>query len=508
MVHCIDTPGFNCTTLCLRTRPASTTSCCACGKACKACRGRTSCPANHHLAGTCGGHTDYSCVACPAHAESAAGATEASQCTCADNYYDTDTAAQGVQCKSCRTSCDGANEYVSTKCGAVDTAHGVDASCSACPAHSTLKVQSGRRLFGVQGMRTTAPQIQDCVCDGGYFDDAPALSRVHCATVPPGFGSTYTNTACRFSEFGLGETTRIDLNTSPSDTATIGAMVQFMDGVSSAVLYSADFNHLCGHMLTQYHGLGTLCGRSFPLFAKDGNTRTHVNFLGNVAVQCHNFNDVFVLLKTCVAPCMDEAKGCCWLPSDLAIYYDCCGSLGCCGVTPAPTPAPTTGQCIDMHPTCPSLKKQLDDHGESCFTADLGDVTGDVSVSGKHLVDECCASCGGNGGGGHCTQCVAAGHTKDECMAAGVCKCSFPAACRRCISVNSETFTKAQCASFGIDCTENCTQGSATRRALQGGSGGGGGTQVTASTASAARLKTLMDCLAVGGTLRSCTGKS
>ena len=193
--------------------PAVVASCCACGKAsqstdytCKACRDRTSCPANHHLAGICSGHSDYSCGACPAHAESSAGATEASQCTCAANYYDGDTAAQGVNCKSCRSSCSSANEYVSTKCGAVDSAHGVDASCSTCPAHSTLKAQSGRRLFGVHGAVATAPLIQDCVCDSGYFDDELAQSRVHCATVPPGFGSTYTSTTCQFSKFGLGAT--------------------------------------------------------------------------------------------------------------------------------------------------------------------------------------------------------------------------------------------------------------------------------------------------------------
>ena len=71
----------------------------------------------------------------------------------AANYYDGNTAAQGVKCMSCRTSCDTASEYLSFKCGAVDPAHGVDASCSMCPAHSTLKTQSGRRLF------------HDCACD-------------------------------------------------------------------------------------------------------------------------------------------------------------------------------------------------------------------------------------------------------------------------------------------------------------------------------------------------------
>ena len=45
-----------------------------------------------------------------------------------------------------RRLCNDSNQYVSTKCGAVDSFHGVDTSCSACPAHSTLKAQSGHRI--------------------------------------------------------------------------------------------------------------------------------------------------------------------------------------------------------------------------------------------------------------------------------------------------------------------------------------------------------------------------
>ena len=160
----------------------------------------------------------------------------------------------------------------------------------------------------------------------------------------------------------------------------IGSMVQFLHGVSSDVLYSADFNDLCGLFFTHYHGLGTLCGASFPLFAKNGNTATHVNFLGNVVVQCHNFVDVFVLNKMCVEPCMHEQKGCCWVSPDISGYFDCCASFGCCGPTQAPSPAPTTlTTCTDLHPTCPSLKQQLDDIGKTCFD-DMGEITGNVTI--------------------------------------------------------------------------------------------------------------------------------
>ena len=114
-------------------------------------------------------------------------------------------------------------------------------------------------------------------------------------------------------------------------------------------------------------------------------------------------------------------------------------------------------------------------------------MTGDASLRGKHLVDECCASCGGHEAGGHCAQCMAHGHTKATCTAAGVCQCDYPAPCVRCMVADGKTpFTKAECESYGVDCSEDCTttHGIATRRALQGGSGGGG-TQVTSNTASA-----------------------
>ena len=78
------------------------------------------------------------------------------------------------------------------------------------------------------------------------------------------------------------------------------------------MLYTADYNDLCGQFFTQYSGEGTLCGHSFPLFAKDkGSTAEHVNFLGNVVVQCYSFIDLFVLNRMCLEPCMHEMKGCC-----------------------------------------------------------------------------------------------------------------------------------------------------------------------------------------------------
>ena len=167
-------------------------------------------------------------------------------------------------------------------------------------------------------------------------------------------------------------------------------MVQFLHGVSNDVLFSGDFSDLRGLFFTHYHGIGTLCGASFPLFAKNGNTATHVNLLGNVVVQCHNFVDVSVINKICVEPCMHEHKGCCWVSPDISynVMFSSCASLGCCGPTQAPSPAPTAPtSCTDLHPTCPKLKKQLDATGKTCFD-DMGQITGDITMRGMHLVDE------------------------------------------------------------------------------------------------------------------------
>ena len=291
-------------------------------RGCTACRDRTSCPAGTYLAGSCGGSSDYTCAPCPAHTTGPAGATEASQCTCATGYYDADTASLGVSCAQCRVSC-GTGMYVSAKCGAVDAAHGQDATCTTCPAHSTLafnttrkntrkphnttgqnktgrtKRRKGhnrkghnttgrakrRKMFGITGI--VPPQIQDCVCDSGYYDDEPALSKVSCVSIPPQFGAGADKTVkCKWYKFGQGLKQQIELDMSPSNTRQLGEMVQFMKNVDTNILYSADFNNVCGTLMLQYSGTGSICSKQFALFGKTGNSVT----LGrNPDVSQHSF---------------------------------------------------------------------------------------------------------------------------------------------------------------------------------------------------------------------------
>ena len=167
-------------------------------------------------------------MSCAANATSTAGATESSECNscCRPGFYDVDTAVFGVNCVPCRTSC-GTGQYVSSECGAVDVAHGQDASCTRCPAHSTLSPSKRRRTFGITG--THAPMLQDCICDAGFYDQQPALSKVSCVTIPMRFGAGANKTArCQVQKFGLGRKAQIKLDLSPSDTAQLGAMDQYL----------------------------------------------------------------------------------------------------------------------------------------------------------------------------------------------------------------------------------------------------------------------------------------
>ena len=219
-----------------------------------------------------------------------------------------------------------------------------------------------------------------------------------------------------------------------------------------------------------------------------------MNFLGDATVQCHGENELYVLGKLCMEPCLHDpsASKCCWVPSEIAQLFACCTQLGCCADTPPPTPPPA---CVDLHATCPKLKRQLDAINGSCLTTDFGGATGIAAYNGMHLADQCCASCKPSQSS-HCDQCIADGHTHELCVAIGVCgRCSYPAACARCIAADSR-LTITQCRSYGLDCTLGCAPAGAGRRRAQSGAAGGAAAQVSASSAAWSTFDKLMDCLA------------
>ena len=138
----------------------------------------------------------------------------------------------------------------------------------------------------------------------------------------------------------------------------------------------------------------------------------------------------------------------------------CNRTCGYCTLAPTPPPTPTAPACVDQHSTCGSLHAGLVAKGYGC-AADLGKVFNNVSLSGRRLADECCASCGGDSDSVacihsvRCETCIAGlNATAAECASYGFdCSCSSSCirqpACTKCMH-NGHSAT--QCAAVGIEC--------------------------------------------------------
>ena len=147
-----------------------------------------------------------------------------------------------------------------------------------------------------------------------------------------------------------------------------------------------------------------------------------------------------------------------------------------------------------MYPTCQKLKKQLDAVNGSCFSDDMGELTGSPDLEGKHLEDGCCATCKPDENAG-CTKCLASGQPRAFCTAIGACGDS----CRPCSVHQVHTGCHASAVPIGIDSVQICDGASIHRRIK--GSGAAAAAQVSTNKASTTRFKQLMDCLAEGSAL-------
>ena len=455
-------------------------------------------------------------TACPLHSSGPAGATTAAQCSCATGFFDRDASVVGVTCTKCKASC-GANEFQSAECLAVSATQGQDAACAPCPAHSKLKLKSQsksrgdkrRRAFGISGV--SPPLLQDCVCDPGFFDEALALAKVACVAIPPHFGAGSTTT-CQVQRFSEGREQGVALNMSVGAAVQYGVMLNYVANITADVLREVDYDGVCGNLLQTYAGPGTICNKQFALFAKTGNSATHVTFLGKMTLNCQGKGDAYVLGKVCLEPCIsDPTTRCCWVPAFMAQLFPCCGPYGCCPPTEAPTPSPQTcahgmlkivsivpgelsvcapcadyvakeedckngefeaqsclancfanqppaagvSDCKDQHARCPLLKQQLDAGvNGSCFTSDFGELTGVPAYSGVHLNDQCCASCQPG-----CAKCLDDGHAPSLCTQIQACvgsSCAHPTLPANCVACMGASSSKAQCESYGVSCTEDC----------------------------------------------------
>ena len=150
----------------------------------------------------------------------------------------------------------------------------------------------------------------------------------------------------------------------------------------------------------------------------------------------------------------------------------------------------------------PQAEAQLDAINGSCFTTDVGEAMGVAAYNGKHLVDECCATCNAATLEPHCAKCLADGHSRTACAAIGVCNC-YPQACRDCLRAADagKLFTLSECMSYGFDCTEDCSATAHHRRTQSGTSAA---VQVKAGKQSSAQLTAVLDCVASGGNVTKC----
>ena len=402
--------------------------------------------------------------------------------------------------------------------------------------------QSFARLASVNGI--TAPHaccgcgggssyqvhtIDQCTCDDYSYDSIPGPG-VHCTHRAHGFNFSKDST-CQLNRFDFGFHEAINVTPGQGATAQVGAMLQFIGGVTSTELYAANFNGFCEVLLRSYLGDGSICSKRYKLFGKL-STPKHPVFLGDVTINCYGaihlsftitrysmgrimsrtlpllrsivcltvvvratgiagYLDMFVLLKMCTQPCIQEpGTGCCWVPGVVAHLFPCCKAFHCCPdqqrrIAPPP-PAPVG--CYDQHSSCKKLKGIFDAQNWSCFTVDMGAASDDPIYKGKHLVDECCASCHANATANAtvavppkvvsptscataalCTKCTTKGNSITDCQSFGLdcaCVCAASSPCGRCMTKHN---TRVDCESFGLDCT--CAGGGAAgpgsrRRAL------------------------------------------
>ena len=158
--------------------------------------------------------------------------------------------------------------------------------------------------------------------------------------------------------------------------------------------------------------------------------------------------------------------------------------------------------CKDEFASCGKLKAQLDASNGSCYTTDVGEATSNPAYDGLHLADKCCGTCQPG-----CSRCLAAGHSRSFCDSILVCHasatCSLPKICTTCLV----RATKAECESYGVDCTETCSAApSGSRRRAQGGAAAA--VQVQAGGQSSKQLSAILNCLAEGDSVAKCAGNA
>ena len=256
------------------------------------------------------------------------------------------------------------------------------------------------------------------------------------------------------------------------DPAEVGKMFEHLAGIDTGLLPRGDYNALCETLMVHLSRFEPICGASFPLFDRAAAGMAATGFLGYVTPTCMGAytpaRATQAVLDMCVSPCMEsKTTKCCRVPSLVAPWFACCSAFACCPSDS--TPPPTHGHCVDNYPTCPRLKKLFDEHGFDCYTSDVGNVTGNASLIGLHLVDSCCKTC---------TPPLAC-----------------DAQCKGCMLFGSTS----QCTN---ELSRDCTPCDATRRRAQAGAGNAVAQQVNGHARSKFILRKLIACLVRGPWVR------
>ena len=261
------------------------------------------------------------------------------------------------------------------------------------------------------GVTQLKQDVNSCACDAGYYDD-DLVSGVHCVLVPARFQNS-ANSSCDIHGMQFGMKQQISTSgMSTAQSVQLATMAQFLGGVDTNKIVSADFNDLCLVIFTQLgkagrHSTGSICGKPFHLFERFSDAR-HAILLGTATVNCHGLGDLSASLKMCTAPCMkDAASACCWVPAAVSHFFGCCRQLGCCSGparTAKPISTPTTcvrtapcSKCITVLSATPV---QCESYGFNCSCS---------SVCARPKA---------------CVVCMKDGHSATECAAVGIsCAC-------------------------------------------------------------------------------------
>lgn len=177
---------------------------------------------------------------------------------------------------------------------------------------------------------------------------------------PPSYSSSSSKCTLKFGDtyqyIDVPEGQLIDYTLQNMYNSYLSTGETFGDEVSMQVY----MNQVC-YALFRAHQHGGMCGKRFSGFQRN-NECGHGACMGKVSlsVNCHGQSEAYVLFKMCSLPCINKGSharfentgrralvgfspiggststsysssgSCCYVPPELAAFFNCCASYGCC----------------------------------------------------------------------------------------------------------------------------------------------------------------------------------